>query len=54
MNIYYLEKMLKLKKREMEQFVKENGRPKQIKSNTFIRSPFVKRKTLSNQVCCVD
>jgi hypothetical protein len=53
MNIYYLEKMLELKKREVEQFAKENGRPKQIKSNTFIRSPFVKRKTtLSNQVCC--
>lgn len=53
MNIYYLEKMFEMKKREVEQFAKENGRPKQIKSNTFSRSPFIKRETTqSNQVCC--
>ncbi|MGM0805982.1 MAG: hypothetical protein ACQET8_14640 [Bacillota bacterium] len=53
MNIYYLEKMFELKKREVEQYAKEIGRPGQIKLNTFSRSPFIKRETTqSNQVCC--
>ncbi len=53
MNIYYLEKMFEMKKRKVEQFAKENSRPKQIKSNTFSRSLLKKRATTqSNQVCC--
>lgn len=53
MNIYYLEKMFELKKKEMEQYAKEIGRPGQINLNVFSRSPFIKRETThSNQVCC--
>ncbi|MGD6963978.1 hypothetical protein ACQCVB_17310 [Fictibacillus phosphorivorans] len=56
MNLYYLEKMMEMKKREMEQLAKEsssNHTTNQRKSELFIKSLFSKKKaTQSNQVCC--
>ncbi|WP_156499105.1 hypothetical protein [Fictibacillus phosphorivorans] len=53
MNIYLMEKVFEMKKREVEQYAKEKGRPKQIKSNIFSRSHYIKRKTTQlNQAWC--
>lgn len=56
MNLYYLEKMTEMKKREMEQSGKEIVRSHTTKNNNhalFTASLFSKKKLKqSNQVCC--
>ena len=55
MNLYYLEKMMEMKQREMEQLFKESSKLQSSKNNKtvlFVHS-FLKKSTKpSKQVCC--
>lgn len=55
MNTYYLEKMMEMKQREMEQLSKESSRSHITKKNSvlLLTSLFSRKKAKqSNQVCC--